>query len=289
MIIEEFRKSLKKNILKKFVFFGQNVTYGSKISGLTKDIEKIKNIKIYNTQNSENSLVGFGLGLMLNNSNSIYFAKQLDFLLLAFDHLVNTYNYILFKKKIGSFSIITYIVDSGYEGPQSRLHNFQEISSLSFVDCNYLVFPQDIELNLKKIRKRNFKIFCLSQRYSKSKYNPRLIQKIKNHNIFQYKKGKNGTIISIGFASYRAYELIKSKNLDVNFYVVTNPLEKIPINILNKILKQKFLYIFDDSRSKVKNIDYIFEFFRSKKENFIIKTFFRNESIKKLYVNSDKY
>ena len=274
MIIEEFRKNLKKNILKKFIFFGQNITYGSRISGLTKDIEKIKNTKIYNTQNSENSLVGFGLGLMLNNSNSIYFAKQLDFLLLAFDHLVNTYNYILFKKKIGSFSIITYIVDSGYEGPQSRLHNFQEISSLSFVDCNYLIFPQDIKISLKKIRQNNFKIFCLSQRYSKVKHNPKLINQINNHNIFQYKKGKNGTIISIGFASYRAYELIESKNLDVNFYVVTNPLEIFPKKILNKILRQKFLYIFEDTRSKVKNLDYIFEYIRKKKKKFCNKNFF---------------
>ena len=175
MIIKEFRKNLKKNLFKKFVLFGQNITFGSRISGLTSEIEKNKNVRIYNTQNSENSLVGFGLGLMLNNRNSIYFAKQLDFILLAMDHIVNTFNYIIFKKKIGSFSIITYIVDSGFEGPQSRLYNLQEISSMSFVDCIYLIFPDDIKINLKKINNKSFKIFCLSQRYSKTSPNPKLI------------------------------------------------------------------------------------------------------------------
>ena len=170
MIINEFRKYLDKNLSKKFTIFGQNITFVSRISGLTNNIKKNKYLEVYNTQNSESTLVGFGLGLMLNNRNAIYFAKQLDFMLLAFDHFVSTYNYILFRKKLGSFSIITYIVDSGYEGPQSRLHNLQEISSLSYVECYYLIFPADIEINLKKIKKNTFKVFCLSQKNSKLKY-----------------------------------------------------------------------------------------------------------------------
>ncbi len=156
MIIESFRKILKNNVKKNSTFFGQNITFGSRISGLTMGIENIKNVKIYNTQNSEATLIGFGLGLMLKNKFAIYFAKQLDFLLLGMDQIVNTYNYIQFKNKIGSFSIITYIVDSGFEGPQSRLHALQEISSLSFVNCRYLVFPDDINVSLKQIKKKKF-------------------------------------------------------------------------------------------------------------------------------------
>ena len=289
MIIKEFRKNLKKNLFKKFVLFGQNITFGSRISGLTSEIEKNKNVRIYNTQNSENSLVGFGLGLMLNNRNSIYFAKQLDFILLAMDHIVNTFNYIIFKKKIGSFSIITYIVDSGFEGPQSRLYNLQEISSMSFVDCIYLIFPEDIKINLKKINNKSFKIFCLSQRYSKTSPNPKLIRHYGNKNIFQYKEGKKGTIVSIGFASYKIYDEIKARNLDFNFYVITNPLQKISKNLIQKILNDKCLYIFEDSRSKTKNLDYLINYIKNKKPNFIIKTFFRDESIQKLNINSDKY
>ena len=38
---------------------------------------------------------------MLKNKFAIYFAKQLDFLLLGMDQIVNTYNYIQFKNKIG--------------------------------------------------------------------------------------------------------------------------------------------------------------------------------------------
>ena len=41
-----------------------------------------KNSLIINTQNSENLLVGAGFGMMLNSVSSVFFMKQLDFLLL---------------------------------------------------------------------------------------------------------------------------------------------------------------------------------------------------------------
>ena len=46
MIIESFRKILKNNVKKNSTFFGQNITFGSRISGLTMGIENIKNVKI---------------------------------------------------------------------------------------------------------------------------------------------------------------------------------------------------------------------------------------------------
>ena len=241
MIIEKFRKSLKNNIKKNCTIFGQNITTGSRISGMTHNIEKIKKIKIYNTQNSEATLVGFGLGMMLNKKNSIYFAKQLDFLLLAMDQIVNTFNYVINKKFLGNFSIITYIVDSGFEGPQSRLHSLQEISSLSFVQSIYLVFPDDMRINLKKLKGSNFNIFCLSQRYFKSEENPKLIKSFQKNEIFQYRKGSKGSIIAFGFSAYKALEIIKKKKLNVDFYVITDPMCKINFKFLNKIFKKFFL------------------------------------------------
>jgi pyruvate/2-oxoglutarate/acetoin dehydrogenase E1 component len=289
MIIQEFRKFLKRNIKKEYTIFGQNITTGSRISGLTHEIEKIKSIKIYNTQNSEATLVGFGLGMMLNKKNSIYFAKQLDFLLLAMDQIVNTFNYILNKKLIGSFSIITYIVDSGFEGPQSRLHSLQEIASFSFAECTYLIFPSDIEINLKKINNNKLNIFCLSQKNFKSKENPKLINSFQEKKIFQYRKGKKGTVVAIGFSAYKALEIINKKNLDVDFYVITDPLCKLNNNLINNILVKNLLYVFDDSRSKVKNFDYIYKKILSKKPKFKIVIFCREENENKLKINDDSY
>ena len=86
MIYVEYLNSLLKeevNQKNKVVIFGQNVHAGSYLSGLTKGFDAKNGNILLNTQNSENSLVGFGFGLMLNNISSIYFMKQLDFLLLS--------------------------------------------------------------------------------------------------------------------------------------------------------------------------------------------------------------
>ena len=107
------------------VIFGQNIDAGSSLSGLTRGLSVKKGIVI-NTQNSENLLVGAGFGLMLNSVSSVFFMKQMDFLLLGIDHLVNTYNIIRQVNPKASFTIFPITVDSGFEGPQSSLNNFDD-------------------------------------------------------------------------------------------------------------------------------------------------------------------
>ena len=140
-IIDFFNKALCSKIKKNSVLFGQNITTGSRIAGMTNNIEKLDKVESINTQNSENSLIGFGFGLMLSKINSIYLVKQLDFVLLGLDHIVNTLNFLTAQKIKSAFSIITYIVDSGFEGPQSRLNCLSEIASMSKSNCRFLVFP----------------------------------------------------------------------------------------------------------------------------------------------------
>ena len=92
------------------VLFGQNVTTGSCISGLTRGLVESGELRIINTPNVENTLVGVGLGLMLSGISSVFFMKQQDFLLLGIDHLVNTYNAVRIKQPAASFSIVTIVV-----------------------------------------------------------------------------------------------------------------------------------------------------------------------------------
>ena len=77
------------------VIFGQNIISGSRISGLGNGIDKLNNIKAINTTNSENSLMGLGLGLALEGVPAIFLMKQHDFALLGLDQLTNTVNLIL--------------------------------------------------------------------------------------------------------------------------------------------------------------------------------------------------
>ena len=97
-----------------------------------KSQKKINNkIKIFNTQNSENSLVGLGLGLMLSETNCVFLTKQQDFLLLSFDQLVSTTNALIDRKIKSFFNIFAIVVDHGYEGPQSCLNNSDDFYSIS--------------------------------------------------------------------------------------------------------------------------------------------------------------
>ena len=115
----QFINTLIKNEVKnksEIILFGQNINAGSSLSGLTRGLKLKNNCLILNTQNSENLLVGAGFGMMLNSVSSVFFMKQLDFLLLGIDHLVNTYNILRQFKPMASFTIFPITVDSGYEG-----------------------------------------------------------------------------------------------------------------------------------------------------------------------------
>lgn len=134
--VEYANSMIREEVIKKdrLVLYGQNIGAGSCLGGLTRSLKVQKNGRIINTQNSENTLVGVGFGLMLNNVSSIYFMKQQDFLLLGIDHLVNTYNIIRVNVPKASFTIMPIIVDSGYEGPQSCLNSFADFCSIGSVD-----------------------------------------------------------------------------------------------------------------------------------------------------------
>ena len=290
-IIDRFNNFFCNTVKDRSIIYGQNITTGSRISGLTNKLENLKNIEIFNTQNSEASLIGFGFGLMISKIHSVYFAKQLDFLLLGFDHIVNTLNSALLQNVQTSFSIITYIVDSGYEGPQSRFHSLFEISSMSKANCNYLIFPNDIKCNLKKIKKKGFNIFCLSQKYSKTSYNPKILYKNKDEDCFKYNSGSNYTLVAMGFAAYEVYRLISvNKNFkNSDFFVISNPSFKEAKEIIKSANKTRKVYLFDDSRSESKRMDELENIIKHKNKKVIFKKFYRDENVQSLYPNSDEY
>lgn len=245
------------------VVFGQNIDAGSCLSGLTKGLKINEKINIINSTNSENSLCGFGFGLLIGGVNSILFMKQLDFLLLGVDHLVNTFNIIrnLDSLKNASFTIIPIIVDNGYQGPQSSLNNFSDFCSMARIKGFTLTNKIDSEVILKKeLLKPGFRIICPSQRlFNKEISSPKeLIFNDSENNIFQYSIGQDVTIVCFNLSFQYGEELMKrleKENIFSSLFSVNSPISNNWDKIISSIKKTKKLVIFDDSKSINNNMN----------------------------------
>ena len=165
--IEFINRTIREIVLphENIVLFGQNITTGSCLSGLTKELEVSGNSKIINTPNSENTLVGTGFGLMLNGTNAVFFMKQLDFLYLGIDQLTNTYNYIKTIDVNASFTIVPIIVDSGYEGMMASTNNLSDFCAISKIHGYTVTNKYDAKYILNHfLVSPGFRIIGISQR-----------------------------------------------------------------------------------------------------------------------------
>lgn len=237
--------------------FGQNVSAGSRISGFTKGF-KVKNTsQIVNTTNTENSLVGFGFGIMLGGGRAAFFMKQLDFLLLGIDHLVNTYNIIRNSKHAsGSFTILPIIVDMGYQGPQSSSNNFADFCSIARISGFNITNKYDAEKIISThFAKPGFRIIGFSQRLFKEEVvDPgEPITEGKDLEFVQYKDGDDVTIVCFNFSFPYGWKLglemekagLSSSIFNINYMT--------PINwdpILASVRKTGKLVVLDDSKSE---------------------------------------
>ena len=249
-LIREKLGEEKNNI----VLFGQNIGAGSCLSGLTRNLV-VKNGLIVNTTNCENTLCGVGFGLMLNKVPSIFFMKQQDFLLLGIDQLVNTYNIIRQKDPSASFTIVTVVVDSGFEGPQSSFNNFGDLCSIARVPGFAITNKADAKEIIKShLIFPGFRIIGVSQRLFKKEMAE--IEKIYSNDentLFQYSKGADVTIACFNFSFPYGLELsneLRKKGFDSSLFSI-NSLTPIKWDRIVEDLKNtKKLVIIDDSKSE---------------------------------------
>ena len=249
---------LKEEILKapKAVLFGQNVSAGSCISGMCKGLTVQDGGRIINTQNSENTLVGVGFGLMLSGVSSVFFVKQLDFLLLGIDQLVNTHNVVRVMGPTASFCIMAIVVDSGYEGAQSSCNNLPDVCSFSGIQGYTLTNFRDAEAVLKnKMFAPGFRIITLSQRLFKQEvlFKDRdLVAMMEDCTLFQYISGEDATIVAFNNMFPQALELhetMEDKGIAASLFSVCSA---IPVDwslILKDVAKTKNLVVLDDTKS----------------------------------------
>lgn len=194
----------KVSKIPRAVLFGQNCNNGTFISGLTKNIAVHETGRIINTPNVENSLCAMGFGMMLSGITSVYFAKQLDFMLLGMDQFVNTYNFIRCSRQmngLGSFNIIMFVCDQGMQGPQSSLNSYAEFSSIARIPCYSVTNNQDASRILETITQPGFRMIGLSSRHVRSEFlNLEHIYSADNLSTFQYSQGTGATIVCFHFS-----------------------------------------------------------------------------------------
>jgi len=257
--LEHVNALVKKEVASHPVIaFGQNITRGSCLGGFTRGIEPKKGGMTINSTNSENTLVGAGFGLMLEGASAIFFMKQLDFLLLGIDQLINTYNNIRsasVPKALGSFTIMPLIVDNGYQGPQSSFNNFADVCTIAKIRGYTVTNKHDARRILSKhMVSRGFRIIAVSQRLFGTELValPRPLHVGKDDTVFQYSAGSDVTIVSCNFALPEAYRLTqecKKRGMSVAFFNINSPVQFDARRIIESANKTKRLVVLDDSKS----------------------------------------
>lgn len=239
------------------VLFGQNINAGSYVSGFTKGLSVKPGNRVINSTNTENSLVGFGFGLMLSGASAVFFVKQLDFLMLGIDQIVDTYNIIrnISPKPKGSFTIMPIIVDSGYQGPQSSLNNFSDFCSIAHVPGFAITNQIDAEAIISTYMvSTGFRIIGVSQRLFGTEIivPEKCTYKNNDLTLFQYKDGKDASVVTFNFSLPYGLELAKALEENKIQASLFNINSMTPIawdKIIENVKITKKIVIIDDSKS----------------------------------------
>lgn len=186
----------------KIVCYGQNISAGSCLSGLTRGLEPGKGGMVLNTSNTENASTGMGFGLMLRGVPSIYFMKQQDFLLLGMDHLVNTWNILRRRDLSASFTVFAIVVDQGFEGPQSCLNNLSDFCSMANVPGYVVNNHLDAGLVIPRhLTAPGFRILGVSQRrFGAAEPSGSAVACDPDGGVIRYSEGGDATVVAFNTA-----------------------------------------------------------------------------------------
>ena len=244
----------KTSATERLVLFGQNIAAGSCISGLTRNLKVGEGGLIINATNSESTLAGLGFGMMLGGTSSIFFMKQLDFLLLGIDQLVHSYNFVRRKAPKASYTIVPVLSDLGWHGLQSSFNNFGDLCSIARIPGFVVTNKADSEeiFNTHLISP-GFRIISVPQRLFPLELldiETTFINKDKT--LFQYKKGSGATIVCFNATFPQGLELhnkLKEKDVEASLFSVNSVTPIDWSEIIADTEKTKKIVILDDSKS----------------------------------------
>jgi len=257
--IEYINELLRKEVARhdQLVLFGQNVSAGSCIGGFTRGLCVRPTGRIINTTNAENSLCGFGFGVMLRGAAAVFFMKQLDFLLLGIDQLVNTCNIIrnFPAPPIGSFTIMPIIVDNGWQGPQSSLNTFRDFCSIARIRGYTITNQMDAEAIIStQMVAPGFRIIGISQRlFKEDVIVPESVEyRSDDSTLFQYSKGKDATVVCFNFTfphGWKLHQALKTQGKQVSLFNVNSVTPVDWSRIVENARVTRKLVVLDDSKS----------------------------------------
>lgn len=242
------------------LLFGENINLGSCLSGLARGLKVNPAGKILNVGNCELTHIGVGLGIMADGGKSVLFMKQLDFLLLGIDQIVNTFNYLrafLPEGSLGSFTIYVIVCDQGYQGPQSSFNAAGDIASLANVDVFCLNGSDDSsEVIRGQFAKPGFRVVCVSQRlFPTLVLDLPIVARSPGWAIFQYSFGKDVTLVCYNFTLHEGLSLtteLRELGFEAELFHV-NYVPDMDVSLIREsCAKTKNLVLIDDSKSVIK-------------------------------------
>jgi len=192
--------------------YGENIDYGSRLSGLARGLTVNPAGRIQNVGNCELTHVGVGLGILLDGGQAALFGKQLDFMLLGLEQACDTFNFIRAYRPQdtrGSFTIFVIVCDQGYQGPQSSFNGAGDFASLINIPVYCLNGADDAARVVDRhFASPGFRIICLSQRQFGA---PTLQTQVEwyseDDSLFRYRSGDDATIVSLNFSLRDALEM----------------------------------------------------------------------------------
>lgn len=242
------------------VLFGQNIAAGSHLSGLTKGLAVGHGGTILNTTNAENTLTGIGFGLMLEGVSSIFFVKQLDFLLLGVDQLVDTYNFIRRKEPRASYTIVPIVSDLGYHGVQSSFNNLGDIASVARIPAYTITNTADADAIISRhLIAPGFRIIAVAQRLFGAELTEREAVSNEDQTLFTYTSGDAATIACFNFSfSYgeALHAKLAERNASAALFSVNSVTPTGWEPLLKSLEKTGKLVLFDDSKSENRSCDH---------------------------------
>jgi len=278
----------------RLVCFGQNITAGSCLSGLTRNLPRRAGIELIDTPNCENALVGFGFGMMLEGVDSIFFVKQLDFLLLTCDQLVNTYNMVRQQRATGSFTIVPIVVDSGFEGPQSRLNNLADFCSLAdlpgYALAEAAAAGQIIDRHLIE---SGCRILATSQRLFRSQPGGESAEPVDGEaGLFGLADGEDATLVAFNFAWPQARELRSSlaeHGMRAALFGVAACAPQSWDPIVESVRRTGLLVVLDDSRTRNRPADRLRATLHELDVSYAVLPLYRPIEARDIRPNSDRF
>lgn len=241
----------KSEELEGVLHYGENIDKGSCLCGIARGLRG----RVLNAGNCENLHAGLGLGMMLNGGRAVLYVKQLDFLLLALDQMVNTYNLMraMPRAATGSFTIVAIVCDQGYQGPQSSLNVLAGMCSLGRLRGFSPASVEEARVILdQELGQPGFRIIALSQRlFDREAIAGGIVSRASRANWFQLERGDHATIACFNFSLPQGLDLrrrLEQAGTEASVFTI-HPAEPHDWpEIASHAVRSRRLYLLDDGK-----------------------------------------